>query len=252
RSKYEVDGARLEIQHLLDFIKYVLVDVFKFEYVANLSTRPEKAMGDDLLWRKAEEALAGALTRAGMKYVVKPGEGAFYGPKIDFEVKDALGRMWQLSTIQLDFQMPLRMEATYEGQDGSKHNPVMIHRAILGSLERFMGVLIEHYAGRFPLWLTPEQVRVVTISDKSEAWGKDAMLLLKQAGIRATYDGRNETLNKKIREAELDKINYICVVGEKEAQTKTVNVRGRDAKSQITLSIGDFVKQLKDEISKKA
>jgi threonyl-tRNA synthetase len=241
----------MEIQRLLDFIKHVYVDVFKFEYEAKLSTKPAKAMGADDLWQKAEKGLADALDKAGMKYVVKPGEGAFYGPKIDFDVKDALGRMWQLATIQLDFQMPLRMEATYEGPDGTKHNPVMIHRAILGSLERFMGVMVEHYAGKFPLWLSPEQAKVVTISEKSEEWAKEAVELLKEAGIRAKLDNRNETLNKKIREAELEKVNYICVIGEKESADRTFNVRSRDDKSQKTMSLADFVNKCKEEIRKK-
>jgi len=241
-----------EIKGVLDFVKFVYVDVFKFEYEANLSTKPAKAMGDAKLWHDAEKALADVLTKAGMKYTLKPGEGAFYGPKIDFQFKDALGRVWQLATVQLDFQMPLRLGATYEGQDGQKHTPVMIHRAVLGSLERFLGVYTEHVAGRFPLWLSPEQVRVVTISDKSTKWGDYVQKTLHEVGLRSTLDARNETLNKKIREAELDKVNYIVVVGEKEQETKTVNVRSRDDKTQISMPLNELVSRLVEQVAQKA
>jgi threonyl-tRNA synthetase len=241
-----------EIFGVLDFVKYVYVDVFKFEYVAKLSTKPSNAMGDDALWERAEKALAEALNKAGIKYEVKPGEGAFYGPKIDFDFKDALGRFWQLATIQLDFNMPMRMGASYEGQDGQKHTPVMIHRAVLGSLERFLGVMVEHYAGKFPLWLSPEQCRVVTISEKSDIWAADVHLKLLEAGIRCTIDTRPDTINKKIRDAEMDKVNYILVVGEKESAARTANVRSRDDKTQKTMAVDALLAKLKDEISRKA
>jgi threonyl-tRNA synthetase len=240
-----------EIFGVLDFVKYVYVDVFKFEYVANLSTKPDNSMGEEKLWKDAEKALGDALTKAGIKYKIKPGEGAFYGPKIDFDFKDALGRFWQLATIQLDFNMPGRFGATYEGADGQKHTPVMIHRAVLGSLERFLGVMVEHYAGRFPLWLSPEQCRVVTISEKSDVWAADVHQQLLEAGVRCTLDTRPDTINKKIREAELDKVNYVLVVGEKEVAAKAVNVRSRDDKSQKTLAVDALIAKIKDDISRK-
>ena len=159
---------------------------------------------------------------------MNPGDGAFYGPKIDIKIKDALGREWQLATVQLDFQLPLRFGATYEGQDGSKHTPIMIHKAILGSLERFIGVLIEHYAAKFPLWLAPVQARVVTIADRHLPYAQDVAKALREAGLRVEVDSRPETTSKKIREAQLDQVNYILVVGDKELTDGTVSVRTRD------------------------
>jgi len=240
-----------EIKGVLSFVKYVYEDVFKFTYHAKLSTKPDKAMGAPELWEKAEKALAEALNETKVKYEVKPGEGAFYGPKIDFDVKDALGRAWQLATIQLDFQMPLRMGAEYEGADNTKHNCVMIHRAILGSLERFIGVMTEHYAGKFPLWLSPEQVRVLSIADR---FNKDAQKLvdeLRSHKIRATLDASAETINKKVRNAQVDQVNYILVYGEKEQQSKALQVRTRDNKIFGPVKTEQFIKDLLAEIADK-
>jgi len=243
------EQIKQEIKFVLDFVKHIYEDVFKLEYHAKLSTKPEDSMGEAALWDKAEKSLAEALKETGMKFEVKPGEGAFYGPKIDIDVKDSLGRDWQLATIQLDFQMPLRMEAQYDGEDNHKHTCVMIHRAILGSLERFIGVITEHYAGKFPTWLSPEQVRVLAISDK---YAEDAQKLvdeLRYHKIRATLDASSETINKKVRNAQLDQVNYILVFGEKEKQG-TLQIRTRDNKVYAS-DKKEFIKQILHEIAEK-
>ncbi len=235
-----------EMMQLLDFVKFVFSDTFKFEFKTKLSTRPEKFMGDLQLWDVAEKALEGALKASKLKYEVKQGEGAFYGPKIDFDVRDAIGRDWQLATIQLDFQMPLKMEAEYEGQDGKRHTAVMIHRAILGSLERFTGVLTEHYAGKFPLWLSPVQVRILTVADRFNDYANQLQKRYFEAGIRAEADEKAESVPYKVREAELDKVNYILVVGEKEVAANTVTVR--KGKEQFTVDAEKFMQHVLDEI----
>lgn len=238
-----------EIMQLLEFVKYVYVDVFKFEFKAKLSTRPEKSMGEQALWELAEKALEDALKASKLKYEIKPGEGAFYGPKIDFDVRDSIGRDWQLATIQLDFQMPLKMETEYEGQDGKRHTAVMIHRAILGSLERFIGVLTEHYAGKFPLWLSPVQVRILTVADRFNDYAHQLRQKYSDAGIRVEVDDKAESIPYKVREAELDKVNYILVVGEKEVAAKTVTVR--KGKEQYTVDADAFMRQVAEEIGKR-
>ncbi len=240
-----------EIDGLIDFTKLVYEKVFKFPYVAKLATRPEKFMGAKETWDKAEKALASVLDEQKIQYSFDHGGGAFYGPKIDVFVKDALGREWQLCTMQLDFQMPQRLNVMYEGEDNQKHHCVMIHRAILGSLERFMGVLIEHFAGKFPLWLSPVQVKVLSISEKAEAYAKEVFETLKKDNIRAELDIRPLTLGKKVREAELEKVNYVLVVGEKEAQSKTVNVRTRDGEVLGEKPLASVVKDLQHEIAEK-
>ncbi|MEK6853719.1 MAG: threonine--tRNA ligase [Nanoarchaeota archaeon] len=238
-----------EMMQLLDFVKFVFSDTFKFEFKTKLSTRPEKFMGDLQLWDVAEKALEGALKASKLKYEVKQGEGAFYGPKIDFDVRDAIGRDWQLATIQLDFQMPLKMEAEYEGQDGKRHTAVMIHRAILGSLERFTGVLTEHYAGKFPLWLSPVQVRILTVADRFNDYANQLQKRYFEAGIRVETDEKAESVPYKVREAELDKVNYIIVVGEKEVAANTVTVR--KGKEQFTVDADKFMQQVAEEIGKR-
>ncbi|MBI2145159.1 threonine--tRNA ligase [Candidatus Woesearchaeota archaeon] len=238
-----------EIMQLLEFVKYVYVDVFKFEFTSKLSTRPEKYLGDVKLWETAEKALEESLKASKLKYEIKPGEGAFYGPKIDFDVRDSLGRDWQLATIQLDFQMPLKMEAEYEGQDGKRHPAVMIHRAILGSLERFIGVLTEHYAGKFPLWLSPVQARILTVADRFNDYAHKIKEQYAKAGIRVEVDVKAESIPYKVREAELDKVNYIIVVGEKEVAANTVTVR--KGKEQFTMDSENFLQQLCGEIKNK-
>jgi len=241
-----------EIKGALDFVSYVYKDVFKFDYAAKLSTKPENAMGDAKLWANAESALKSALESVGMKYEIKEGDGAFYGPKIDFDVKDALGRTWQCATIQLDFQMPLRMKAEYEGADNTKHTAVMIHRAVLGSLERFFAILLEHTAGKLPLWLSPEQVRILPVSEKYNDYAEKVRKELFEHKLRVNLDNRDITLNKKIREAELEKANYILVVGEKEKAAGTVNIRTRENKVLGEDNIPSFTQQLLKEIESKA
>jgi len=235
-TKFSQDDAHIfctesqiidEIGALIAFVKDAY-KIFGFDYHANLSTRPEKFMGKIEQWNKAEAALKKAIENNKIPFMLNEGQGAFYGPKIDFHIKDAFGRQWQCATIQLDFQMPERFDLRYMAEDGTnKHRPVMIHRTILGAFERLLGVLIEHYAGKFPLWLSPEQARILTIGEKSEKWAAEILNALKAAGIRAELDNRPESIGKKIREAQLAQVNYILVVGEKEQANKTVNVRPR-------------------------
>jgi threonyl-tRNA synthetase len=196
-------------------------------FKAKLSTRPESRLGDDALWDAAEAALEGALSKNDIEYTVNAGDGAFYGPKIDIDVYDALGRAWQCATIQIDYQLPRRFNLTYVGADNTEHTPVVIHRAIFGSFERFIGILIEHYAGQFPMWLAPEQVRVMTVSEKSEAWGRAVHEALLAAGIRAELDVGADKIGAKIREAHGARPVYMVVIGEKEQDTGTVSVKGR-------------------------
>ncbi len=245
------DQIEEEIGKLLDFFKYIYVDVFKLPFKANISTKPEKAMGSDEQWEKAESSLKKALDANSMPYHIKAGEGAFYGPKIDIDVRDSIGREWQLSTIQLDFQMPQKMGAEYEGQDGKKHAPVMIHRALIGTFERFLGVITEHFAGKFPLWLSPEQVRILTLADRFNDYAEKVQKEYAQAGIRVTVDSRAESINYKVREAQLDYVNYILVVGEKEVNDGTVTVRTRENKVIGALNISEFLKQISEEINEK-
>jgi threonyl-tRNA synthetase len=211
--------------NLLEFVHYVYKKIFKMDYHLELSTRPEKAMGSKEMWNKSEAALENALKKNKLKYQLNPGDGAFYGPKIDLHVKDSLGRDWQCATIQLDFNLPQRFKLSYEGKDGKKHAPVMIHRAILGSLERFIGILIEHYSGRLPTWLAPTQVAVLTVANKFEKYAKNITNMLEENGVRVEYDDRNESIGKKVRDAQIKKINYIIVIGEKESKKKVLAIR---------------------------
>ncbi|MGV8162729.1 MAG: threonine--tRNA ligase [Candidatus Nanoarchaeia archaeon] len=240
-----------EIISLLEFTNYIYRDVFSFEYEVMLSTRPEKFMGEIELWDKAESALKNALNKSNIPFKINEGDGAFYGPKIDILIKDALGRMWQCPTIQVDFQMPLKFEATYEGDDGKKHTPVMIHRALLGSLERFIGILVEHCAGKFPLWLSPIQARILTVADRHNWYADKVYETLTDAGIRVEKNYDAETMNKKIRNAQIDQINYIIVVGDKESESNTVNVRTRDNVVHGEKDINSFVAELLEEIKNK-
>ncbi len=223
---------------------------FGFENVEiELSTRPEKSIGTDEMWENAEAQLQGALEKSGVEYKLNPGDGAFYGPKIDFHIRDCMNRSWQCGTIQLDFALPERFECTYEGGDGNRHRPVMIHRALLGSLERFIGILIEHYAGKFPLWLNPAQVRVLPVSDKFADYANKVAAEWFQAGIRAAADVRNETLGKRIRETQLMRVNYQAIVGEREVADGTVSIRSRTGEQVGVFSIADFKDQLLAEIN---
>lgn len=224
---------------------------FGFKYHIELSTRPEDSLGTDEQWEKATEGLKNALDSIGKKYKINEGDGAFYGPKIDFHLEDCLGRTWQCGTIQLDFQMPERFDLTYVGEDGEKHRPVMIHRVILGSIERFIGILTEHFAGAFPLWLAPEQVRILPLSERFHKEALEIEERLKQIKIKATTDTKSEKIGYKIREAQLKKVPYMLVVGDKEVETNTVSVRSRSEGDLGAMQLADFIKMIGKEIAEK-
>ena len=226
--------------------------VFGFKYNLELSTRPEDSMGTDEQWETATNALKKALETLGKKYEINEGDGAFYGPKIDFHLEDSIGRTWQCGTIQLDFQMPERFDLTYVGQDGDKHRPVMIHRVVFGSIERFIAILTEHYAGAFPLWLAPEQVKIIPISENQIKYAHGVCDKLVALGIRASVDDRNEKMGYRIREAQLQKIPYMLVLGEKERESGSVAVRNRKNGDQGVMSFDDFAAKLKQEIAEKS
>lgn len=239
-----------QLKELLDLVDEVY-KAFGFEYHLELSTRPEKAMGDPVVWERAENALKKVMEEKKLDFVINEGDGAFYGPKIDCHLKDALGRTWQCGTIQLDFQMPERFDITYEGSDNRKHRPVMLHRTVLGSVERFMGILVEHFAGRFPLWLSPEQVRVLTVADRFIPDAKKLVKKLKDAGLRTTLDSSDESIPKKVRNAQLDQVNYILVFGEKETGG-SLQVRTRDNEVFSDVDVREFVKLCGKEIASKS
>jgi threonyl-tRNA synthetase len=218
------DQIQEEVAANLDFAKY-LYDIFGLDYHLELSTRPEERIGDDALWDRAESALKEALDARGVKYAINEGDGAFYGPKIDLHMTDSIGRSWQLGTVQLDYGMPERFGLTYTGADDEEHMPVMIHRALLGSFERFIGILIEHYAGEFPLWLAPVQAVVLPIADRHLEYAQQVAEELRAAGLRGEVDERTESIGKKIREAELRKVPYMLVVGDREVENGEVAVR---------------------------
>jgi len=222
--------------------------LFGFKYHVELSTRPEDSMGSDEDWEIATEGLRGALDDLGLDYVVNEGDGAFYGPKIDFHLEDSIGRTWQCGTIQLDFQLPLRFECEYIGADGEKHRPIMIHRVAFGSIERFIGILIEHFAGAFPTWLAPVQVKVLPISEKYMDYANKVMNDLKDAGIRTEIDDRAEKIGYKIREARLQKIPYMLVVGAKEEEEGKVSVRSRFMGDEGAKDLNEFIDSVKEEI----
>ena len=241
-----------EVKRLVELVDY-FYGALGLQYTAKFATRPEQRIGDDALWDRAEAGLRSALEKVGMPYELKPGDGAFYGPKIDFDVTDALGRAWQLGTIQLDYNAPERFELVYFGEDNAEHRPVVIHRAIFGSFERFIAILIEHFAGAFPTWLSPEQVRVLPITDDYAASGAELVAQLRDAGIRATLDDRSETLNYRIREAETQKVPYMAVIGQREAEAGTAAVRKRGAgKKQEVLARADFIARVSDEVRTRA
>ena len=222
--------------------------LFGFKYHVELSTRPEDSMGSDEDWEMATDALRGALDDLGLDYVVNEGDGAFYGPKIDFHLEDSIGRTWQCGTIQLDFQLPLRFNCEYIGADGEKHRPIMIHRVAFGSIERFIGILIEHFAGAFPTWLSPVQVKVLPISEKYMDYAEKVFAQLKEAGIRVEIDNRAEKIGYKIREARLQKVPYMLVVGAKEEEEGKVSVRSRFLGDEGAKDLGEFIVSLKEEI----
>ncbi|HEX4562693.1 MAG TPA: threonine--tRNA ligase, partial [Gemmatimonadales bacterium] len=247
------DQIEQEIFHLLDIVELVLGKTFGLTYRLDLATRPEKKLGLDEMWDVAEKGLEQALKRRGMAYRLDAGGGAFYGPKIDVKFNDAIGREWQGATIQLDFQLPERFNLEYTGADNKPHRPVMMHRAIYGTLERFVGFLIEHFAGAFPLWLSPEQVRVLPIADAQLDAAKKTGDALHAAGLRVWVDDRSETLNYKIRDAETHKVPYMAVVGQREADAGTVAIRARgEGKKQVVLPLAEFVSKLQDEVRTRA
>lgn len=244
----QIEGEIEGVVRLIDsFYK-----VFGFKYNLELSTRPEDSMGTDEQWNTATDALKNALEKLGKTYEINEGDGAFYGPKIDFHLEDCLGRTWQCGTIQLDFQMPERFDLTYVGKDGEKHRPVMIHRVVFGSIERFIAILTEHYAGAFPLWLAPVQVELVPISENQSDYAHEVCDKLISLGFRAEVDDRNEKMNYRIREAQLQKIPYMLVIGDKEKQNGTVAVRNRKHGDQGAMSLADFVDKLQREVDSKS
>ena len=232
------------VVHLIDKV----YKLFGFKYHVELSTRPENSIGSAEDWELATNGLRQALDDLGMDYIVNEGDGAFYGPKIDFHLEDSLGRTWQCGTIQLDFQLPLRFEAEYTGADGEKHRPIMIHRVVFGSIERFIGILIEHYAGAFPLWLAPVQMKVLPLSEKHENYAKTILAALQERGFRAELDSRNEKIGYRIREAQLQKIPYMLILGDQEERDHTISVRDRKDGSTAVLTQEQIIRQASDEV----
>ena len=243
----QIESEIIDLMHLINQV----YSLFGFTYTVELSTRPEDSMGSDEDWTTAENALRKALEHENMEYVVNEGDGAFYGPKIDFHIKDSLGRDWQCGTIQLDFQMPERFDLNYIGQDGEKHRPVMLHRVVFGSIERFIGVLIEHYAGAFPTWLAQVQVKILTISDKQKEYADELVKQFMKEGIRAELDDREEKIGYKIREAQLQKIPYMLIIGEKEVEANAVGVRARKEGDIGQMPVKEFISKIKEEIEEK-
>ena len=240
------EQIREEIKGVANLIDEVYT-LFGFKYHIELSTRPEDSMGSDEDWEIATEGLRGALDDLGLEYVVNEGDGAFYGPKIDFHLEDSIGRTWQCGTIQLDMQLPLRFELEYTGADGEKHRPIMIHRVAFGSIERFIGILIEHFAGAFPLWLSPVQVKILPISDKFADYALELKSMMEEKGIRVEVDTRSEKIGYKIREARNERTPYIAVVGEKEQESGTLSVRKRGQGEQGAIPAADFIETLLQE-----
>jgi len=240
------DQLNEEICSIIEFVDDVM-RVFGFEYEMELSTRPEKSIGADEDWERATQALMNALRTKNLPYDVNEGEGAFYGPKIDVKLKDALNRRWQCATIQVDFAMPERFDLTYVGSDGERHRPVMLHRVILGAMERFIGVLIEHYAGAFPVWLAPIQAVLMTVTDRQIPYAEGIYHQLIQKGVRIEKDFRNEKLGFKIREAQVQKIPYMLVVGDREVKEGTISPRKRSGETLKSMPVEDFVKQIESE-----
>jgi threonyl-tRNA synthetase len=248
-----IDQIEDEIFLCLGQVDRLVRETFGFELDFEVSTRPPERLGDDATWDRAEATLKSALQRKGIPFRIDEGGGAFYGPKIDIKFRDAIGRLWQGPTIQLDFQLPERFQLEYTGADNKPHRPVMIHRAIYGTLERFIGNLIEHFAGAFPVWLAPEQIRVIPISDGQTDAARALADRLKAAGLRVHVDDRNETLNYRIREGEVAKVPYMAVVGQREAESNSLALRVRGAgKKQEVLGIDDFIARVTEEVRQRA
>jgi threonyl-tRNA synthetase len=242
------DQINDEVLKVLEFTLFILQTYGFTEYDIYLSTRPEKYVGTDDAWEKATKALESALDKMELKYEIDPGEGVFYGPKIDIKVRDSLGRQWQCSTIQVDFNIPERLDINYRGADSGDHRPIMIHRALMGSLERFFGVLIEHYAGAFPLWLSPVQFSILTIAERHADYGRKILEALKNEGIRVDLDDENEKIGYKIRKTTVLKTPYMCIIGDKEMTNNTVNIRKRDGENIGEKTIDELISFLKEEI----
>jgi threonyl-tRNA synthetase len=239
------------VAEFIDFLHEVYTDFGFSDIIYKLSTRPEQRVGSDEVWDKAEKALADALDAAGLDWEELPGEGAFYGPKIEFSLRDCLGRVWQCGTIQVDFSMPGRLDAQFVNEKGDRETPVMLHRAILGSFERFIGILIEHYAGALPAWLAPVQVAVMNITDNQAEHVQNVKKRLEKAGIRVVADLRNEKIGFKIRERTIQKIPYLLVVGDKEVEADAVAVRTRTGEDLGTLSVDAFAELITNEVARK-
>jgi len=246
-TEHQLEDEIIKVIKLADEI----YNTFGLTYDLELSTRPEKSTGTDEMWEAAEASLGKALGGLKLDYKLNPGDGAFYGPKIDFHLKDSIGRTWQCGTIQVDFSMPELFDLEYDGQDGMKHRPVMVHRAILGSLERFLGILVEHYAGRFPLWLSPLQVKIITVNDSCIAFAEEVAKKLEENNILAELDIRQESISKKVRDAQNQQANYMLTIGEKEVESKKLAVRTREGKVSFGVSVDNFVKDLVKEIQDK-
>ena len=245
------DSIQTEVAEFIDFLHSVYADFGFSDIIYKLSTRPEQRVGSDEVWDKAEKALADALDAANLDWEELPGEGAFYGPKIEFSLRDCLGRVWQCGTIQVDFSMPGRLDAQFVNEKGDRETPVMLHRAILGSFERFIGILIEHYAGALPTWLSPVQVAVMNITDKQADFVNEVVGKLQNSGVRAVSDLRNEKIGFKIRERTLQKIPYLLVIGDKEVETGCVAVRTRTGEDLGVMSVEDFANLLISDINRK-
>ncbi len=245
------DQMKDEIKNVVKLFDEIY-STFGLTYQIELSTMPEDHMGDEKDWKFAEDTLQAAITEMGKDFIINAGDGAFYGPKLDFHLADSLGRTWQCGTIQLDFQMPERFDLEYVGEDGEKHRPVMIHRALLGSIERFIGVITEHFAGAFPAWLSPVQVKLLPVTDRAIDYAKNVAAQLDSQGFRVEVDGRNEKIGKKIREATLEKIPFMLVVGDRDMEAGTVSVRTRTGEDLGAMSLADFAAKLHEIVDSKA
>lgn len=243
-TKEQIPEEIQRVIHLIDEVYHT----FGFEYSLELSTKPENSIGSEEEWILATEGLKKALDAFGKPYVINEGDGAFYGPKIDFHLKDSLGRTWQCGTIQLDFQLPQRFQAEYIGADGQKHRPIMIHRVVFGSIERMIGILIEHYAGKFPLWMAPVQVKILPIADRFYEYAESIKCKLREKGIRSELDLRKEKIGYKIREAQLDKVPYMMIVGQKEMDSQKVSIRKRDEGDMGSFNLEEFIDLIQEEI----
>jgi threonyl-tRNA synthetase len=244
-TKDQITDEIMNVVHLINEV----YEKFGFKYFIELSTRPEDSMGSDEDWNAATEGLKGALEKLGLPYVINEGDGAFYGPKIDFHLEDSLGRTWQCGTIQLDFQMPINFELEYTDENGEKQRPIMIHRVCFGSIERFIGIITEHFAGKFPAWLAPVQVKVLPVSEKTLDYAKGIYEQLMAAGIRCQLDERNEKIGYKIREAQaVDHVPYMLILGAKEAENGTVSVRNRDTLETTEMNSAEFITSLCEDI----